>query len=862
MKAYMKFRNSILSDICSFASSCPSYYEFQNFLKAIYGVGLIKEFSLNATQNGYFLNIVPVKKISDVEVEGKIPAEVATRLKKFFYDREFTDNESISLICVNLLVEEGIENPYCSADFSISENFVYGKLKLKVSGKMGRIEKIVVKVQFEGEAEANYAERAEELKDGVESLVSKFHNEFALRSKIAHIRREVQIFLGDMGYLRNRVEFSFSDGILEIDISPGKKTVIFIWAEMDERLVDIDLNKLKDELVINLSGVLSPPSLKNFLFDYLSRVGFPAESVQIDIIDMPDVEIWQARAKISKLIYIKKLNIHGLQRLHSVKNNLKIREKNIISIFYPMYGLYQERITDSILRGLVSYANSKGFGEFRIVDVRKEVVGNDVELDIYVFEGERTVVNEIELLNFPSEITFEIYRLLPRLPTFYDLDEISLLKRKIENLMKEKGYDTQIILKEQRITDRMRNIFFVCVGEAQKGVVKHIVISAKTDHDFIRKVAEVKEGDILSEDKLDDFKNRLYDTQYFRSVNIDAFQIASDSDFTSHVLIMQMVEDKRNEFNIFGGLSSSEGARGGITFISRNILFYGIDFRSSIRGAYWVFPFGRDIGPTFFNIYFEFLKRKLILEFDSSIIVSPYFISTFIYAVRKPISVSLNFARRFGNLRFSLIGSYELRELLSWKMTGEIIEKGDIRNVFVITPYSELKYGDMFVGLKNELIFTTSASLRTELSSEYYKMRKFWGLGVILSFGRIFSPDIFSVPIERRFFLGGIERPRGYQELSIYPIPFSRKPQNKFLTSFEIYGPALGFMRPYIFFDTGDVFHDGQRFDLKMGVGPGIMIPTSFGPVKLDFAYGVQRKAFLFHFSVGRIFKTSENLKP
>ncbi len=112
-----------------------------------------------------------------------------------------------------------------------------------------------------------------------------------------------------------------------------------------------------------------------------------------------------------------------------------------------------------------------------------------------------------------------------------------------------------------------------------------------------------------------------------RKFSIDAFPIASNSDLTSHVLIMQMVEDKRNKFNIFGGLSSSEGMRCGINFISRNILSYGIDFRSSIRGAYWVFPFGRDIGLTFFYIS-SFLKRKLILEFDSSIIVSPYFTST------------------------------------------------------------------------------------------------------------------------------------------------------------------------------------------------------------------------------------------
>ena len=183
---------------------------------------------------------------------------------------------------------------------------------------------------------------------------------------------------------------------------------------------------------------------------------------------------------------------------------------------------------------------------------------------------------------------------------------------------------------------------------------------------------------------------------------------------------------------------------------------------------------------------------------------------------------------------------FEIKDFMSWKET-------------------------FFSGVKAEFIYPLGNpfSVKLEGGIEYYNIKHFFGIGTMLSFGRIFTENIFYVPIERRFFLVGIDGQRGYQELSIYPeLLYSgrfldvkpdlpNRPQNKLVFMFEFFFPEVFFLRPYVFFDVGDVFHDGEDVKLKRGVGPGILFNTPFGPVRFELGYGIDRNFFILHFKVG-----------
>jgi len=59
------------------------------------------------------------------------------------------------------------------------------------------------------------------------------------------------------------------------------------------------------------------------------------------------------------------------------------------------------------------------------------------------------------------------------------------------------------------------------------------------------------------------------------------------------------------------------------------------------------------------------------------------------------------------------------------------------------------------------------------------------------------------------------------------------------------------FATPYFFFDVGNVFHDGDKLEFFKGTGPGIMLDTPFGIFRFELGYGIERKTFIIHFSVG-----------
>jgi outer membrane translocation and assembly module TamA len=49
----------------------------------------------------------------------------------------------------------------------------------------------------------------------------------------------------------------------------------------------------------------------------------------------------------------------------------------------------------------------------------------------------------------------------------------------------------------------------------------------------------------------------------------------------------------------------------------------------------------------------------------------------------------------------------------------------------------------------------------------------------------------------------------------------------------------------------GNVFHDGDKLEFFKGTGPGIMLDTPFGIFRFELGYGIERKTFIIHFSVG-----------
>ncbi len=118
------------------------------------------------------------------------------------------------------------------------------------------------------------------------------------------------------------------------------------------------------------------------------------------------------------------------------------------------------------------------------------------------------------------------------------------------------------------------------------------------------------------------------------------------------------------------------------------------------------------------------------------------------------------------------------------------------------------------------------------------------------------SSNIEELPTSLRFFAGGDASVRGYAYNSIGPIDAEGTVvggKNLLVGSLEYEHRVWDGWSVAAFVDSGDAF-DGTSPDMKTGVGVGLRWRSPVGPVRLDFASGLDRPpgdAFRFSFGIG-----------
>ena len=466
---------------------------------------------------------------------------------------------------------------------------------------------------------------------------------------------------------------------------------------------------------------------------------------------------------------------------------------------------------------------------------------------------------------------------------------ISKIRENMESVRSfyyQKGYMNADIAVD-RVLDTETKVFNAIFDIDAKEVVYigkiNIGGNTKTKDVIIRRELRVNPGERFDGDKIRRSKERLYNLGFFEDIY---FETAPTGEPNVSDLDINVKETKTGEFAFGGGYSSVDEFIGFVQITQKNFdilnfpYFTGDGQNLVVRGELGTVRSDYDISWTEPWIF------DLPLSFGFDAYHRTHFRTTHVgYGYEeKRTGGDLRFGKEFfeylkGDLMYKLENvdiadvsddatqdekDEEGRNWLSSLLLGAQFDNRD--NVFVPTKGFVLgasleNTGGFLMGDKNFMKgYMWSNFYYSPINKIVLEFSARAGLGN--SYG-----DTEKVPIYERFYAGGANTIRGYEERKVGPRdPASNDPTGGEATlvgnvelTFPIYEKLI---KGAVFYDIGNVWgriEDFAQGGYKQGAGVGVRVKTPIGPIRLDWGYPLSenhddKKEGRFYFSVSHGF--------
>ena len=450
-------------------------------------------------------------------------------------------------------------------------------------------------------------------------------------------------------------------------------------------------------------------------------------------------------------------------------------------------------------------------------------------------------------------------------------------------------------------TDAKRQIVDVAfeISEGRQATIERIEIAGnvRTRDKVIRRQFRMVEGDVFNSDLLQRGRRRLQDLQYFEEAKVDTKRGSADDKVA---VTVEVKEKPTGTFTIGGGFSSVDGPQAIIGLSQRNL--FGLGQAASITGS---------VGTHADRFRVDFA--------DPSVLDSPYSLNLTAFNERLLFQSTQGFDedRRGVGLGVGRLLFEEVSASLNYRFERDRIFDLAANAPTTIRDQEGLNFTSA-VGLsfsrdsRDSIVSPTKGSRHTASAevaggplggdnylpkytfdtSWYYPL--YWriighvrgNIGFVEDFG---SPrdtpngKVSRLPVQERFFLGGINTIRGFRNFTISPR--DRDPvtgellgllggNKEYFLNFELIFPLYDpvEMKGLLFFDAGNVFAFGERdqrgktfegrnFELahlRTSVGFGLRFATPIGPIRVEVGFPINRKpgdrTFVPHFTLGVVF--------
>ncbi len=571
-----------------------------------------------------------------------------------------------------------------------------------------------------------------------------------------------------------------------------------------------------------------------------------------------------------------------------LKKQMVTKEKTLFNMVYvfvnalfgkPATYYYIPDLLEVDLMKIRQFYKDHGF--LRVVvgtpEVKTDKRRGKIYIRIPIEEGPRYKVESVDIKMgkddpFKKEDLLKILLLKPG--EYYNAKKMRKDVTNLTDLYGSKGYVNADVRPLLDTDDEKHTVSVVYrIEKGKKWYVGRIEISGnvKTRDKVIRREIPLAEGEVMNTMYLKLAKKRLERLGYFSSVNIET-KPAEDLKGDYMNVFVKVEEQPTGSMMLGGGYSTAESF-GVMAQISEKNLF-GTGRSISLTGEFTTKRVDYTLNfydPYFMDTIYSFALSSYHQEYEYDLYTE------------KGFGLTVSFGRPLWNwyTRVSAGYSFEYVRItdVDYDAPDFIKDEEDESNISSAVVFSISQDTRNSHVLPTEGFYRTLSLKLAGLGGDYAYYRVYANWERFISVGKFIKDSVFHPrvrvgfvnplpwgdgrPVYERFYVGGQTTVRGFDtdEASPEEDGDAIGGTKEFIMNLEYLFPIIGGLKGLLFYDMGAAFDNGQMISMgpmRESVGVGIRFITPFGPLKVDWAYKLDRRkdedAFKIHFSVGTIF--------
>ncbi len=701
-----------------------------------------------------------------------------------------------------------------------------------------------------------------ELKSAMRLTEGDVFDQTILKKDLERIKSKLK----KSGYFRPVVgPYEYSKGLLNISINPGTKLVISIEGNENVSKKTI-MNTLPFFDAEDFSDALIEEAVHRILSIYYSK-GFPFAQIAPVITTKNDsiflsLFIFEGRrVKVGSISFVD-----NTLPEKSLKEIMTLKEEKV----------YNPELLNNDLESIKAIYNSLGYlsAEIEEFETKYDETTDTMDIVIHINEGVKTVIKRIDIIgtnSFSEEKIRDVINI--KEGDAYNEVDISDARFKIIDLYNSSGFPDVNVTVERSFEAEKAFVTFK-IDEGNKTFFGKTIITGNqnTRYKVIRRELYEKENTPFNYSLLSKERQNLYRLGLFTDIDVE---VLDRYDHKKDIL-MRLNEGNAGTLELSIGYAEYEQFRGVLELSYRNL--FGMNRRGSLKLEL------SSLEKRFILQYYEpwFLSRNLPLRIfflsENKKEINIDTRETRYQLTRHTVTAGLE-KKLNDNLKselfyeFSLVNTYDVKPdvILSREDTGTLIISGlrfgliyDTRDSpfypkkGILSGASLKLTGPMFLSETDFIKFSIYSNFYRELTKDVVLAASLRG-GFAQGYNKTRE-----LPIVERFFLGGRNTVRGYDQDTLGPKGSDRTPTggNIFIMeNLELrtsIGKGIGLVA---FLDGGNVWiniEDLNIRNLKFTTGIGVRYNTPVGPLRIDYGYKLEREkdesSGEIHFSIGHAF--------